>query len=362
MKWIYDLSHEQLITEVTAAGLKKFVVDQVFQWLYLKNIQDMEQWSNISKENRLALAYQYNTGHNTILDIKSDDQGTQKLLLELHDKEKIEAVSIKERDHYTFCLSTQVGCALGCKFCATGKLGFKRNLSAGEILCQILLLKKNLQTYTGKINLVFMGMGEPLLNYENLSQALHIITAEKGICISPRHITLSTAGILKRLQQFEFDFPNIKISFSLNAPDTTTRQQLMPITHKESLASLLNHFRSVSRKHRITFEYVLLKGVNDSLEHAAKLSVLLKGIACKINLIPYNENNGLPYKTPDTKTVDSFSQYLYSRGYTVVVRWSKGRDIKSACGQLAAQALILLPVPEPESYPLKNEKEIQDIR
>lgn len=337
MKWIYDLSYDQLAAEFSAGGLKKFVTDQVFQWLYLKNNQDIDQWSNISKENRAFLAEQYSTALNTLLDCQADDHGTRKLLVQLHDGEKIEAVCIPEKDHYTFCLSTQVGCALGCKFCATGKLGFKRNLTVGEILMQILLLEKQLEAYTGKINLVLMGMGEPLLNLEHVSRALHIITLEKGLAISPRHITLSTAGLLQPLQSFERSFPRVKISFSLNAPDAAIRETLMPINRKEPLAKLLDYFRHQHRKHRVTFEYVLLQGVNDSLEHAAQLATLLRGISCKINLIPYNENKGLPFKTPATATVDSFSHYLYSKGYTVVVRWSKGRDIKSACGQLAAQ-------------------------
>jgi 23S rRNA (adenine2503-C2)-methyltransferase len=299
----------------------------------------MDTWTNVSKINRERLATQFDTSLNHIIDILEDQQGTKKILFELKDKLRIESVSIKEKDHYTFCISTQVGCALGCRFCATGKIGFKRNLTPGEILSQILSLKKDIQPYTGKINIVFMGMGEPLLNYDHLKQALEIITAEKGMSISPRNITLSTAGILDKLRQFETDFPRVKISFSLNAPGASLRESLMPISKNEKLDDILEYFRSTSadRKHRITFEYVLLKGVNDSLEDAGKIIKLLRGISCKINLIPYNRNEGIPFETPAPAAVEAFGDYLHSRGFTVIVRWSKGGDIKSACGQLAAE-------------------------
>jgi 23S rRNA (adenine2503-C2)-methyltransferase len=339
MKWIYDLAYGQLKEEILAIGLKKFAVDQLFQWLYEKNARDINTWTNISKTNRERLAKKYDTSLNRTIDIKEDQEGTKKFLFELADKHRIESVLIKEKDHYTFCISTQVGCPLNCQFCATGKMGFKRNLDPGEILSQVLSLKNQLHPYKGKLNLVFMGMGEPLLNYENLKQALEIITSEQGIGISPRNITVSTAGILKQIRQFETDFPGVKISFSLNAPNASLRETLMPISKKEKLAEILDYFRTAARdrKHRITFEYVLLKGVNDSLEGAREMVNLLRGIPCKINLIPYNPIEGIDFETPAPDRVEAFSDHLHSAGYTVVVRWSKGRDIKSACGQLAGQ-------------------------
>jgi 23S rRNA (adenine2503-C2)-methyltransferase len=336
MKWIYDLSYDQLYAELITKGLKPFTAGQIFQWLYAKNIQDIQLWSNISKSNREHLSKFYDTSLNDVIDVTGDEEGTGKMLIKLKDGHKVECVLIKEKDHYTFCLSSQVGCSLGCKFCATGTMGFTRNLSSGEILSQLLLLKKRIPDYTGKLNLVFMGMGEPLLNYENLKHALNIITAEKGTSISPRNITVSTAGILKKLKALEHDFPRIKVSFSLNAPGVEQRKEVMPVSNTQPLPEIMEYLRNHQRKHRITFEYVLLKGVNDSLKDAGKLAALLRGFPCKINLIPYNENKGLPFKTPDTKTVDNFSEFLHKNGYTVVVRWSKGRGIGSACGQLAA--------------------------
>ncbi|MCP5047423.1 MAG: 23S rRNA (adenine(2503)-C(2))-methyltransferase RlmN, partial [bacterium] len=337
MKWIYNLPYDRLTEEVTASGLKKFAAHQVFQWLYEKNEQDIDQWTNISKANRELLSQSYNTCLNTVLAETKDDQGTKKLLVELPDGQKVEAVLMKEKGHYTFCLSTQVGCALGCEFCATGKMGFKRNLEQGEILSQLLLLKKYIPSYRGKINLVFMGMGEPLLNYKNLKQALEVITSEKAIAISPKNITVSTTGILEKLRCLEQDFPKVKVSFSLNASTSAQRTRLMPISRTQTLEKALDYFRATPRKHRVTFEYVLLKGINDSPDDARQVAALVRGIPCKINLIPYNENKGIPFDTPGNQRVETFSDYLHNKGYTVTVRWSKGRGIKSGCGQLAIE-------------------------
>jgi len=336
MKWIYDLTFDELKEEVTALNLKSFTAIQIFSWLYAKNLQDFNLWTNISKSNRLTLADNFDISLNSILEVYQDGSGTKKLLIELQDKYKIEAVLIKENPHYTFCISTQVGCPLNCKFCATGSMGFKRNLSTGEIVSQVLLLKKQIPGYKGKINIVVMGMGEPLLNYENLKKALNIIISDKGIAIAPRHICLSTAGILEKIKQFEIDFPKVKLSFSLNAPDSTLRQQAMPINQAEPLEKILDYFKQskAKRKFRITFEYVLIKDFNDSLDHARKLAALVREIPCKINLIPYNGTGKEDIKTPEEANVEAFSDYLYSKGYTVIVRRSKGKDIKSACGQL----------------------------
>jgi len=336
-KWIYDLSYDELNMELEAMGLKSFVTLQVFQWLYGKLNPQVTEWSNISKINREKLSRYYNTALPEIPILEEDKDGTQKFLFKLADGTRVEAVSIKEKRHYTFCISTQVGCALRCKFCATGRLGFTRNLTPGEILSQVIMLKSKIPGYTGKINLVFMGMGEPLLNYDNLKKALGIIIAERGMSISPRNITVSTAGILEGIKKLEQDFPRLKISLSLNAADEATRESLMPINKKQKLSALLGYFRQEHRKNRVTFEYVMLKGINDSLEDAAKLVSMLKGIPCKINLIPYNENKSIKLQTPADDTVEAFCEYLNAKGFTVITRWSKGREIKSACGQLTAE-------------------------
>jgi len=335
MQWFYDLSKSEIEKSLQNLGLKSFVSTQLSTWVLNKNINNHKEWLNISKKNRELLIDNFSFSLNKIIGKDIDENGTGKFLIELDDGNKIESVLIKERSHFTFCISTQVGCALKCSFCATGHMGLKRDLSTGEIISQILLLKRDLGKYEGKINLVFMGMGEPLLNYKNLRKALYLITDEKGIGISPKRITVSTAGILKNLKRLEDDFPNVKISFSLNGSDNEQRGKIMPISKKEHIDDILAYFRSKRRKHRITFEYVLIDGINDDREDAKKVSSMLRGIPSKINIIPYNPNDFSNYKTPSKVKVDEFTEFLSEMGHTVMVRWSKGKNIKSACGQLA---------------------------
>ncbi len=333
--WILERSLTELQEELRAAGFRDYTARQIFQWLYQKNNQDPAAWSNIGKADREKLADLYEWQCRPVLSVQSDEQGTRKFVIGLADGLKIEAVLIHEKDHVTFCLSTQVGCALGCRFCATGTMGLRRNLSAGEIVSQVLTLKKELADDPGKVNLVFMGMGEPLLNYDNLKTALQRITAVEGLNISPRHVTVSTVGILENLKKLEADFPAVKIAFSLNAPDSELRSRLMPVSRREGLGGLLAYFKAKKRRQRITCEYVLLHGVNDSPAQARELVRLLHGIPVKINLIPYNENPSLPFQRPDEAAVERFRAELVRRGLTVITRWSKGRNIASACGQLA---------------------------
>jgi 23S rRNA (adenine2503-C2)-methyltransferase len=337
MKRIFDLTFTEIQAELIKAGFKSFVADQLYTWIYKKGKTDSESWLNISKQNREKIKSLFEISLEKVEKQSGDNEGTNKVLIGLNDGMKVESVLIKEKNHYTFCISSQVGCGLGCKFCATGRMGFKRDLTSGEIISQILILRKMLKGFKGKINLVFMGMGEPLLNYENLKKSLQIITDPKGIGVSPRNITVSTAGILKYIKILEKDFPKIKLSFSLNASNAQMRKDLMPVSRKEDLSGILEYFRTKKRKHRITFEYVLIRDVNDRTEDAKKVSVLLQKIPCKINVIPYNENEFIPYNTPSEEKVDAFSEFLAKKGFTVMVRWSKGKDIKSACGQLAGE-------------------------
>ncbi len=333
--WIFERELAELKAELCVEGFRDYVARQVFQWVYHKNNQDVATWSNIAKAGRETLAGLYDWESRPVLDLQGDKQGTRKFLIGLADGQKIESVLIPEKGHYTFCLSSQVGCALACRFCATGAMGFRRNLTAGEIVTQVLTLKKELGDYDGRINLVFMGMGEPLLNYDNLARALRIICADAGLNVSPRHVTVSTAGILENLEKLEGDFPLVKIAFSLNAPDPLLRSELMPISRRENLDALLGYFREHRRRQRITFEYVLLAGVNDAPAQAKQLARLLQGIPAKVNLIPYNATPRLPFRRPDEAAIEKFRSVLLEKGLTVVTRWSKGEDIRSACGQLA---------------------------
>jgi len=333
--WILERTLDELKAELGAAGFPAFTARQVFQWVYHKNNQDPASWSNVARAGREKLAALYEMAPRPVLDRQGDKHGTRKYLIGLADKQRIETVLIPEKGRYTFCLSSQVGCALACAFCATGTMGFRRDLTAGEIVSQVLTLKKELGDYDGRINLVFMGMGEPLLNYDNLARALRIICSADGLNVSPRHVTVSTAGILENLEKLERDFPQVKIAFSLNAPDPLLRSELMPVSRREGLDGLINYLRAHERRQRVTFEYVLLAGVNDAPAQARQLARLIHGIPAKVNLIPYNPNPRLPFRRPDEAAIEKFRSVLLEKGLTVVTRWSKGEEIRSACGQLA---------------------------
>lgn len=334
MKWIYELSQKELLKELQQKEFKSYAADQIFLWLYNKGEPDINRWENISKKNRDIFKENYFTDYNKVIDISNDKEGTVKFLIQLHDKKKIEAVLIKEKQHFTFCISTQVGCPLECTFCATGRIGFKRNLTSGEIINQVLILKNFLDPFKGKVNIVFMGMGEPLLNYKNLNKALQIIISPEALSISPRSVTVSTAGIFKGIKDLLKDFPQIKLGFSLNASNQKLREELMPQTKNQNLEIILTYFRDTSLKHKITFEYVLLKGINHSLDQARELVNLIKGIKCKINLIPFNKNSS-GFSPPEERDIEIFARYLKTKNLTITTRWSKGNKIKAACGQLA---------------------------
>jgi 23S rRNA (adenine2503-C2)-methyltransferase len=337
MQWFFDLSKTELKELIAGLGLEGYVSEQLSFWLLRKNIQDSEKWSNISKTNRELLIKNIDFQTGFIVRKDRDSAGTVKYLIELKDGIRIESVLMKEKGYHTFCISSQAGCALACKFCATGNRGFKRDLSSGEIVMQYVILKRELGDYNGKINLVFMGMGEPLLNYDNVKKAIIRLTEEKGAAVSPKRITVSTAGILKNLKRLEDDFPDVRISFSLNAPDNEKRLKLMPISKTEKLDEIIDYFRNRKRRYPVTFEYVLISGVNDSIKDAEKVSKRIKGISAKINLIPCNPNDFMDFSSPVESEVNAFGKYLAQKGYTVMVRWSKGRDIRSACGQLAGE-------------------------
>ncbi|MFH0931455.1 MAG: 23S rRNA (adenine(2503)-C(2))-methyltransferase RlmN, partial [Candidatus Zixiibacteriota bacterium] len=235
-------------------------------------------------------------------------------------------------------ISTQVGCALNCIFCATGSMGFERNLSAGEIVDQIICAKEHLKEDEKITNLVIMGMGEPLLNYENTLKAIRMIQSELGLSISAKRITLSTAGIVPQIYKLADEGLRIKLALSLNAPDDELRKKLMPLTKKYPLSKVMEALKYYAEKTdtRITFEYVLIKDINDSKEQALELAKLVRGIPCKINLIPYNPVKNCPFKKPDEDSLQAFRDILYPRAPAVTLRKSKGEDIQAACGQLKA--------------------------
>ncbi len=333
----FSLTLQEVTERVTQEKLPAYIARQLWQWVYHKLSPDPDRWSNIARINRKQLAGMFSFDLPKVVQRISDDQGTSKYLLLLDDKQFVECVTIPEKGHVTFCISSQVGCPLACRFCATGKLGFRRNLTVSEIISQVLLMKQAVSPYTGKLNLVFMGMGEPLLNRKNLFKALEIITSGEGLSVSQKNITVSTAGILAGIDELLDRYPGVKLSLSLNGYDSRSREEVMPVNGKEPIEEILKRLRRYRSRNRVTFEYVLLPGINDAPDHAKQLAAWLRGIPCKINLIPFNPFPGAPFSRPEAADVDRFAALLHQRNYTVVVRWSKGGEIAAACGQLAGQ-------------------------
>jgi 23S rRNA (adenine2503-C2)-methyltransferase len=320
-------------------GHARFHARQVFQWIHKRGVTDFSQMSDLSRELRAHLAEHFEVLTPELVRTERSIDGTAKFLLRLSDGKHIESVFIPDTPAQTFCISSQVGCAMKCGFCLTGKMGIDRNLTAGEIAGQVRVLARELDMLETRFNIVLMGMGEPLHNYENTMQALRILADEHGFAINPRRITLSTVGVLPNLERLATEpiMPNLAIS--LHATTEDQRDMLVPINRKYGLKELLDACRRfpVKRRERITFEYVMLKDVNDTPEDARRLVRLLHGIRGKVNLLPLNEAAGIPYARPSDERVNRFARILADHGLTVSVRKSRGRDIRAACGQLITE-------------------------
>jgi len=338
---IYGLSQADLENLVVKQGYKKFSAKQIFQWIYQKREYDFENMSNISKAMRSDFSQNLRITLPEIVDRKASKDGTIKYLFRLEDGQHIEAVKIPEQHRMTLCISSQAGCPLGCEFCMTALIGHKRNLDVGEILAQIALVQNELKPDDRISNLVFMGMGEPFLNYDNVVASIDIITAVLGFSISPKKVTVSTAGYLPGIYRMTEEGRKFSLAISLNSADQETRVKIMPIARKFSLKDLRKALIYYTRRseRRVTFEYIMLLGMTDNI-HSAKLLVrFIEGIPCKINLINYNPN---PKLSPDLKpstpeNIERFRDYLYPRTPAVTVRESRGTDISAACGQLAGK-------------------------
>ena len=333
-KPLIGLSMEDLELFARSLGHQSFRGRQLFDWIYRKNVYDFSEMSDLPISLREKLSdiplHPLKMVNNDV----STSKQTQKYLFELESGEKIESVLMVDGKRVTICLSTQVGCAVDCDFCATGKMGFIQNLTAGEILDQFLQLQKIIEK---KItNVVFMGMGEPFLNYNNSILAADLLHHPKGINMGAWRITISTAGITKKIKQFANDAHPYKLAVSLNGSNQEQRLMTMPITKTQSFSELLEvsqYYTHQTRK-RVTFEYVLMAGVNDDTVDAKNLKEILAPINCKLNLIPYNEING-PYRRPSDTVIKLFISSLKNASFPVTVRWSKGQDIDAGCGQLA---------------------------
>ncbi len=333
---IKDLTLVELEGLVTSLGEKRYRARQVMEWVYHHNISSLEEMTNLPKEFRNRIGNIFYLSTLKVKKVKTSIDGTHKLLFELQDGNCIESVLIPEKKHLTICVSTQVGCALGCAFCLSGKNGLIRNLTPSEIVNQICTIKHEFLPANEILNIVFMGMGEPLANYANTLKALHILTSPCGLNFSKRRITVSTAGLIPEIKRLGQELP-VNLAISLNAANNSLRNFLMPINKKYPLKKLLEVASKTplpSRK-RITFEYILIKDINDSLKDAEKLATLLQGIRCKINLIPFNEHKDVEFKRPNDEAVEIFRQFLNAKHFSVVVRKSKGNDILAACGQLS---------------------------
>jgi 23S rRNA (adenine2503-C2)-methyltransferase len=331
-----ELELPELERVLEASGAERFHARQIFRWIYSRGVTDPSQMSDLPKSLRTTLATDFSIATPRIVSDERSVDGTRKFLLEMHDRTRIEAVFIPDTPAMTFCISTQVGCAMACGFCLTGKMGLVRNLTAGEIAGQVRVLAAATGLLDQPFNIVLMGMGEPLHNYDQTMRALRILNSEHGLGLSPRRVTLSTVGIVPGIERLAREplMPNLAVS--LHATTDEQRTALVPPNRKYPLADILAACKRfpISKRSRITFEYVLLDGVNDSPEDARRLVRLLSDIKAKVNLIPLNPAPGIPYDRPSDARVDRFAQILADRGMTVSVRKSRGQDIRAACGQL----------------------------
>jgi 23S rRNA (adenine2503-C2)-methyltransferase len=334
---IKNLSRQELEAWLTANDIAPYRAGQIFKWIFSHQADQFTSMTNLGQEVREKLADHFIISRLKTEKIETSRDGSRKFLFGLADGNHIETVLIPEKEHCTLCISSQVGCAMGCRFCLTAAGGFVRHLTAGEIVSQVRDIKK----YIGSqplSNIVLMGMGEPLANYENVVQAIHILTdRDFGLEFSTRRVTLSTAGLVPELERLGEDV-KVNLAVSLNATDNDTRSRLMPINRKYPMEMLLEACRQypLPPRKRITFEYILIRDVNDSPEDARRLTKLLRPIRAKINLIPFNEHTESPFRRPDEKTVLAFQEILVQQHYTAIIRNSKGQDISAACGQLRA--------------------------
>jgi 23S rRNA (adenine2503-C2)-methyltransferase len=331
------------VAELEAAferlGVERFRARQLHRWIWRRGIDDFAAMSDLSRALRAKLADAFEIVSPRVVHRDVSADGTTKFLLELSDARRIESVYIPDTPAQTFCISTQVGCAMRCAFCLTGKMGMIRNLCAGEIAGQVRVLARELDLLGAPFNIVLMGMGEPLHNYDETMKALRLLADRNGMAVPARRVTLSTVGVLPALERLatEAYMPNLAVS--LHATTEDVRDALVPVNRKYGLADLIEACKRfpLKRRVRITFEYVLLEGVNDTPQDARRLVRLLADIRAKVNLIPLNEAPSIPFARPSDARVDAFARVLAAKGIRVSVRKSRGRDIRAACGQLIVE-------------------------
>jgi len=335
---LLDLSLNDLGHWFEARGVRSYRAGQVFKWMYRKQTDAFCAMSDLSKEVRELLDASFSVNRLELVTTVKSRDGSIRYLFRLSDGHTIESVLMPETDHSTVCISTQVGCAQGCAFCLTGASGFVRNLTAGEIIGQVRDIQRDAGDMPRLSNIVFMGMGEPLANYEAVVQSIGILTdASHGLGFSSRKVTLSTVGLVPKMLQLGQDVV-VNLAVSLNAADNETRNRLMPINRVFPLERLMAACKeyALPNRRRITFEYILMEGINDGVSDAFRLVRLLHGIRAKVNLIPFNEHEGSSFRRPSEDAILKFQSILMERGLTAIIRNSRGQDIGAACGQLRA--------------------------
>ena len=336
---IRELSLEELKAVLVEKGEKAFRAKQVYEWLWKKHASSFEEMTNLSKPMRTLLEEEFIINMASIKTEQKSSDRTIKTAFELHDTHVIEGVLIPSKTRMTACISSQVGCSLTCKFCATGKMDRERNLSAAEMYDQVATIKKQAEDNydTNLTNIVYMGIGEPLLNYKNMLKSVEMITTDAGLAMSPKRITVSTAGIAKLIKKLGDDEVKFNLALSLHAANDEKRDKIMPINEQntlESLAEALIYFHDKTGT-RVTFEYILFKNFNDSIEDAQELARFCKHVPCKINIIEYNPIGDGEFEQATREKLDAFTKFLESKNLIVNVRRSRGKDIDAACGQLA---------------------------
>ncbi len=336
---IRDLNLADIEKIMLDNGEKAFRAKQIYEWLWQKAASSFDTMTNLSKPLREFLNINFVIHGLQIDSVQESKDGTRKYAFRLYDDKLIESVLIPSKDRVTACISSQVGCNFGCKFCATGKLRFKRNLTVGEIFDQVALLQKEAETkYDNTLsNIVIMGMGAPLLNFTNTRRAIERLTSENGLGISPRRITLSTVGIPKKIKRLADEDVKFHLAISLHTANNHKRSHIMPVNNSYPLEKLQNSIAYFHKKtnSRITFEYLLMRDFNDSLTDAAELANFCKIVPCKVNLIEFNPVEGCEFKRSDREKTEAFFNFLQNKNIIVNIRRSKGSDIDAACGQLA---------------------------
>ncbi len=341
---LLGLSRSGMEAFFTERGEKPFRATQIMKWIHHRGVSDIRAMTDLSRALRVRLLEEAEiVAPQSLAEYRSRD-GTRKWALQLHDGNIIETVFIPDAGRGTLCVSSQAGCALNCSFCATAQEGFNRNLSAAEIVAQLWFANHRLRSEDGSdtrvSNVVLMGMGEPLLNFEHVTEAMRVMIDDNGYGLSKRKVTLSTSGLVPAIDRLR-ETIDVSLAVSLHAPDDQLRTQLVPLNRKYPIQDLLaacrRYVAGKERKLSVTIEYALLKGINDTREQALKLVELLRGMACKVNLIPFNPFPGTQFERPDTATINAFSEIVQRGGIFTMIRKTRGEDIDAACGQLVGR-------------------------